>query len=650
VLSLDTPQQPPHDVHCLETDPCTQLPDDFPSLSSTGADAMLNDSADISALLAMVQNPESSLSEQKGYDLPDMERSQYQSSNSSSSGHSSPQHEPHPEEVTGSDGVFGFAVEDIDMWEVLEVLEGQPQQPAGDRVKKIAAGPYSSPIRASIVSNAAAPSTEVMSPAAKVTGSHKNGETKKGMLKLPPVSLMTDDLLAEPSTCGPMLEEELLDPDMDTAEEKRQKRMKRNRESAAMSRNRKKQYIEELEAKVASLSSTVEQLQAENWALKQECATGRPSGQPLSLTGPDSEQQQQQQQQLPPPPENTTPLAGQQASSSSGKRLSTANLALMSALTFVTLSVGGRQLLNDSPASQYHSPTSRVLMSLNEAEPPSRDLSALLRSVKSEPFWPAVHDDKWNDVASTQPTPTAAMLPSPPTATRMASPRAADSHRVIQLPQNSSWADALRLEAEELQMASQLAAKQIALASSKAIVDATMAKHPTWEAPPVEEKVYEPLWEDEEDDALLADDDYMTSDEAAAERFIFCSRAYVFDRTRRSHARTVPHSSHPKRRVDLKLPDAMPARFRHAAQQSAGTPQLTDGQDHGIANDSMLPSGPLPVVSLLLPSATLRGIVPTGSKSHLSASQSGSDKPDNTDRGELVQVSCQVLNASRWSS
>jgi hypothetical protein len=59
-----------------------------------------------------------------------------------------------------------------------------------------------------------------------------------------------------------------LDANMDPAEAKRVKRMRRNRESAAMSRERKKQYIEELETKLAALTSTVQQLRAENEALR----------------------------------------------------------------------------------------------------------------------------------------------------------------------------------------------------------------------------------------------------------------------------------------------------------------------------------------------------------------------------------------------
>merc|ERR1719378_1643258 len=55
---------------------------------------------------------------------------------------------------------------------------------------------------------------------------------------------------------------------MEPAEAKPMKRMRRNRESAAMSRERKKAYIEELELKLASLNSTVEQLRCENEALR----------------------------------------------------------------------------------------------------------------------------------------------------------------------------------------------------------------------------------------------------------------------------------------------------------------------------------------------------------------------------------------------
>ena len=57
-----------------------------------------------------------------------------------------------------------------------------------------------------------------------------------------------------------------------TIEEKHLKRMRRNRESAAMSRNRKKCYIEELEAKVARLTETVNALQSENMTLQHERA------------------------------------------------------------------------------------------------------------------------------------------------------------------------------------------------------------------------------------------------------------------------------------------------------------------------------------------------------------------------------------------
>jgi len=69
---------------------------------------------------------------------------------------------------------------------------------------------------------------------------------------------------------------------MDPQEAKRVKRMKRNRESAAMSRERKKLYIEELETKLAALNSTVQRLQAENESLR----SGRP---PLEGAAPATE-------------------------------------------------------------------------------------------------------------------------------------------------------------------------------------------------------------------------------------------------------------------------------------------------------------------------------------------------------------------------
>lgn len=58
------------------------------------------------------------------------------------------------------------------------------------------------------------------------------------------------------------------DSSLDPAEAKRIKRMRRNRESAAMSRERKKAYIEELETKLAQLAATVQELQTENDVLR----------------------------------------------------------------------------------------------------------------------------------------------------------------------------------------------------------------------------------------------------------------------------------------------------------------------------------------------------------------------------------------------
>jgi len=53
-------------------------------------------------------------------------------------------------------------------------------------------------------------------------------------------------------------------------DERKLKRMRRNRESAMRSRHRRKAYIEELEGKVAALTSEVARLTGEGWALRQE--------------------------------------------------------------------------------------------------------------------------------------------------------------------------------------------------------------------------------------------------------------------------------------------------------------------------------------------------------------------------------------------
>jgi len=65
----------------------------------------------------------------------------------------------------------------------------------------------------------------------------------------------------------------------DTIDEKRLKRMRRNRESAAQSRNRKKQYVEELESQVKTLEEQVTALHQENIDLRREHA--RLIGQPF---------------------------------------------------------------------------------------------------------------------------------------------------------------------------------------------------------------------------------------------------------------------------------------------------------------------------------------------------------------------------------
>jgi hypothetical protein len=79
-------------------------------------------------------------------------------------------------------------------------------------------------------------------------------------------------------------------------EDKHLRRMKRNRESAALSRSRKKAYVEELLAKVQELDAKVLALQSENAHLKRECVSLAPSAsadlpasRPAAEQGPSSE-------------------------------------------------------------------------------------------------------------------------------------------------------------------------------------------------------------------------------------------------------------------------------------------------------------------------------------------------------------------------
>ena len=82
------------------------------------------------------------------------------------------------------------------------------------------------------------------------------------------LSVVPDTPAVTPSTGAKARGVDCEDEEGEGVEAKRQKRMLRNRESAAMSRARKKRHVEELERKLAMLSTTVAMLQAENDALR----------------------------------------------------------------------------------------------------------------------------------------------------------------------------------------------------------------------------------------------------------------------------------------------------------------------------------------------------------------------------------------------
>ena len=517
----------------------------------------------------------------------------------------------------------------------------------------------------------------------------------------------------------------------DPLEEKRMKRMRRNRESAAMSRNRKKAYIEELEAKVAALKASVQQLQSENQTLKQTCssapasaaaAAGATAPGALQAAGSSSDALAEDDLGLSieqlgavvgddlcllSPLDIPTPRGEEVPSTLPGsKKMSTAALAMMSALTFVTLSANSSGPLwsRDAP----HSPTSRVLMSLSDE--PVRGFGR----EEEMPLWPAIDalaidtlkqpltqppqaqplyespEPIASALASALPTPQLTPQPPPVRPPASASASSHGSHgshgshvrveqveregeagkeagRVLVLPRNSSWADALRVEAAEKQLMVRGEAAILhggggampPVAETGALLASPLPLQLKAAAPAdkVYDKVYEPAWKDsaEEDEEYFDqyDPHSIESEKEQRRRFIFCARAYTFDvsaarRASPPAAPKAPAPAAPAPSRELSLP-AMPARFRHGAGMAAihelpkqGLPQLTDGQGlpHVAGNESEplpLPSARYPIVKMLLPSAALSGVV------------TGADERGSEDlSGDLMQVSCQVLNASRW--
>lgn len=571
----------------------------------------------------------------------------------SDSGSSSPQHEEREQE-----GVTFDVIDDLDnMWDVLEVLDERPVTVDLDVRHAGAAGVELTPTTPPQSTAAAAPATPAKNARPKAKRTHASCDAAA-----PPPGDADAASPAERDASGDGTD------GVDAYEEKRLKRMRRNRESAAMSRNRKKAHMEELEAKVNELSATVARLEAENARLKAENA------QNARLGGPASG----------PPPAAAAAAAAAPGPAAVGKKVGAASLALMSALTFVALT--GTPMGGLPTIASRHVPGARALMSLPEersvgfgaraapAVAPGNAAAAALLSAETAPLWPALHAAASAGAAASEPAvvpvagPAAqpALLPSPADRTREASTGAAlapavlmaappiGADRVIRLPQNSSWADALRTEAAERE-ASELAAAASARrrAGSKLLA---------WPAQSEQRHVYEPDWKDEEDDdeeATLGPDDgvpplpfagtgfyddgFADGYAEARRRFIFCSRAYTFDVDGRGGAGVaspvVRRGDVAERPNDKHLPAAMPARFRHAASQKMPMAALTDGSN----TTAELPAAPEPVVSLLLPSAALHGVVTVADSERRPSSRAEDEIPG------LVQVTCQLLNATRWS-
>lgn len=520
----------------------------------------------------------------------------------------------------------------------------------------------------------------------------------------------------------------------ESAEEKRLKRMRRNRESAAMSRSRKKQYVEELEAQVAFLQESVRALQSQNVELRRNIThVGEPGSLSPSLPlpspplpsslpirpplpdlglledldasnfidptpirpSPSAKALSAAAGGLPlPSPHPSIKRSGSPLIGGSAKRASAASLALMSAITFVTLSFGSshRAALAEglvAHGDRRHSPTSRVLMSLTDMATPSLPSMA----------WPSVRDAAMYDVtappltvsagaASTAKNALPAPAPEAAAADQLSAmaeqarrtmamaevavataPRARGyAERVIRAPHNSSWRDVLRIEAAEKQLAeAQLAlrtlraahelppstqlhqppaAKEADAPAAAAAADTSMAlaaPRSSLEASKARANAWSTTY-----DAGHLDEDAAT--EYDAQRYIFCSRAYMFDAAvRRPMAPAASVAGH-----ELDLPSAMPPRFRHAAAYRAGAqvPQVADasGTPANVSAPPGAATGKGPVVTLLLPSAALQGVrgVDDADGAPETAHEARTTPP-NSDK-ELMQVQCQVLNASRWSA
>ena len=486
----------------------------------------------------------------------------------------------------------------------------------------------------------------------------------------------------------------------ETAEDKRLRRMRRNRESAAQSRNRKKQYVEELEAQVAGLQNVVRALKTENDKLRRDLSSVRrevlPQTTAVPPTMPPTPQAQLSahelmQHDLPsleegmgllepeslttdlfkslPDPMPTSSgaslhdvaphaaaMAGKKREASHqvgkpGKRISAASIAVMSLVTLVTFSV------NFTASSPQRDPDDvlvasgkegRMLMSIHS------DTSWKTSEEMQAPLWPSLVHPKASledDVLHAVPPPPAA----PPS-------YANKQERVIRAPHNSSWNDVLRIEAAERDLfEAQLALRQIRAAGklastlsirpaiehanmladhAKALLAAprNSAHHapssiPRMSVPATNGSapVYEHIEEDETE--------YMP-DEYEAQRFIFCSRAYMFD----AAVRTRP----PMRRTasELDMPASMPARFRHTAAYRASRDQLPLLSSGANATGSQVLKPP--VVTLLLPSAALQGVV--GGFDAAKPASTGASPTGTSSSSDLMQVQCQVLNASMYSS
>jgi len=478
----------------------------------------------------------------------------------------------------------------------------------------------------------------------------------------------------------------------ETSDEKKQRRMQRNRESAAQSRTKKNLRLKHLEHRVVELDEAMASLQAENAALKRqlaaaglrppaegtECAVPVLRGLPAAAEGPEEqpvlrgasipvEGRSGMQHGAPQPA--SMPSHGVEASAqarsvlgAAGHKPTSTSVAFLAALSVLAYTSGGSgwergyapevadygaptdypagaEAQSSSEMRAAKSPGARALLALPDS------LAAADRDRGASPCWPAA--DGARGPLSLLDAATLArlrlgsgavpLLPSPSNDAAPAKPALAPSPPI---PSPSAAPGRL----VELTPGSSWLDALVAEAEDDGMWEGDAALYrraqPVLRAPPLPPSTPPEAVAVRSARAVVEGAGDGQPEESR--RHVFCSRAYAFDAAPRGGG-AWPESStdHDKTKSEseseVALPASMPARFRHAARQ------------HGGSNASARP--PL-TLNFLLPPAALHGVAgledqaSTAGVALAGASYMGAQGAAGSGGG-LVQLTCQVTNVSK---